>query len=182
MFTTTRPRLQAQQYGAFMEVNVFPQVDDLTYNMNFARKCGWIFGKGYSILSGGRSRAWFENTRVLPSCTSGRFMMTIFGCDSYWRKRRGKDLVIFQDKVSRLKTYLATVVVATNPASGLYFEIRIARSPFVRDSAVMRLSRSKRDFHRLKVVCNIAACVFSILIRLLFGYIFQRQASTLRPT
>ena len=40
--------------------------------------------------------------------------------------------MIFQDEVSRVKKNILCIGIANNPASGFYFENRIARSPFVR--------------------------------------------------
>ena len=39
------------------------------------------------------------------------------------------ELIIFQDEVSRFKNILGiAIAIATNPASGFYFESRIVRS------------------------------------------------------
>ena len=46
--------------------------------------------------------------------------MMIFGWDSCLRKGRAVELIIYQGEVSRLKKILGTIVIATNPASGLY--------------------------------------------------------------
>ena len=94
-------------------------------------------------------------------------------------KTRGGPM-IFQDEVSRLKTYLVTIVIATNPASALFlsrrlqsiiidhrflfFENRTAWSPlFVRwfRSCVGLNERTTRSdyFHRLRVLCDRAAYV-----------------------
>ena len=90
------------------------------------------------------------------------FMMT-FGCDSCWRKGRMVELMIFQDEVSRFKNILGiAIAIGTNPASGFYFENRIARSwlsPCVGLKWVTTHPPRSDHFHRRRVVCSGAAYV-----------------------
>ena len=137
------PGSKHNNMAAVMEINVSPQIDDLTKGMNPHEEERLKIWQEYPILYWEKDfrrqqRLRRQRKRVVWKCEdssklwSGHFMMT-FGCDSCWRNRRRWTLWHFKVRWVVLKTYCviwSNIAIASIPAWIFLWKSNRPESPF----------------------------------------------------